>query len=79
MLYYCSSCSRVFVEKENCPYCNEGNAIELKKNAPVNVIGTKLKGRIFKGLNEKALVVIKAEDKSKVMKEYPIKNLRKIL
>lgn len=79
MLYYCSSCSRIFKSEECCPYCNDGMAIELKKDAPVNVIGTKVKGRVFKGNDEKVLLIVKTEDKLKVMKEYKFNDLRKIL
>lgn len=77
-LYYCEDCSRVFKASEKCPYC-QGEGVTLKKNAPVNVIGTKIKGRIFKQNSDKITLIVRSEDNSKVMKEYLINNLRKIL
>lgn len=79
MLNYCANCSRVFDAKEDfCPHCENIHFSELKKNAPVNVIGTKVKGRIFKILGEIALLIVITENKEKLLKEYPIKELRKI-
>lgn len=79
MLNYCTKCSRVFnTKKDFCPYCESIHFSKLKKNAPVNVIGTKVKGRVFKILGETALLIVITENKEKLLKEYPIKELRKI-
>ncbi|MGL4655215.1 MAG: hypothetical protein ACRCWM_04915 [Sarcina sp.] len=79
MLNYCSSCSRVFDSKADfCPHCESIYFSELKKNAPVNVIGSKVKGRLFKVTGETALLIVITENKEKLLKEYPIKELRKI-
>lgn len=77
-LYYCSECSRVFKGDYNCPHCN-GEGVTLKKNSPVNVIGTKVKGRIFNCDDEKVSLIVRTEDNSRVIKEYLVNNLRKIL
>ncbi|MGL5616853.1 MAG: hypothetical protein ACRDD2_11590 [Sarcina sp.] len=79
MLNYCSKCSRVFKENDNCPYCSEGHGVILKKNAPVNVIGTKVKGNLFKVSDEKVFLLVKTENKEKILKEYSIDKIRKIL
>lgn len=76
-LFYCEKCTRVFSEGA-CPYC-EGKGVTLKKDAPVNVIGTKLKGRIFGSKEGKVFVIVRTEDNSKLMKEYLPNNLRKII
>ncbi|MGL4773456.1 MAG: hypothetical protein ACRC2K_07830 [Clostridium sp.] len=77
-LLYCESCTRVFSEDGDCPYC-QGSGIAMKKNSPVNIIGTKLKGKVFNAKNGKVFVIIRAEDNSKIMKEYSPNNLRKIV
>lgn len=75
---YCKQCRRVFREDGNCPYC-ESSGKAMKKNSPVNVIGTKIKGNIFKVKEESISVIITLEDKTKVIKEYSIEKLRKII
>ncbi|MGL5150569.1 MAG: hypothetical protein ACRC7N_08385 [Clostridium sp.] len=77
-LLYCGDCARVYSEGNNCPYC-QGEGYTLKKSAPVNIIGTKLKGKIINSKNDKVFVVIRTEDNSKVMKEYSPSSLRKIV
>lgn len=78
-LAYCENCNRVFSTEEVCPYCG-GCGQTLKKDAPVNVIGTKTKGRVLRSTaNDNVAIIIKAEDNSKVLKEYSPQSLRKIL
>lgn len=81
MLNYCTSCTRVSKENpnESCPYCNKEELLEMKRNSPVNVMGTKIKGKLFKELDETALLIVITENKEKLIKEYSIKDLRKIL
>ena len=79
MLNYCLSCAQIFDDKEEfCPHCESIHFSVLKKNAPVNVIGSKVKGKFFKSVNENALLIVINADKEKILKEYPIKNLKKI-
>lgn len=78
-LSYCENCNRVFGTEEVCPYCN-GAGHALKKDAPVNVIGTKIKGRVLRSTNNDSVaIIIRTEDNSKVLKEYSPQNLRKII
>ena len=49
-LFYCLDCKRVFKNEQECQYCNSTNIKDIKKNSPVNVLGTKQKGRVLKVL-----------------------------
>ena len=78
-LYYCLDCKRVFEEEMVCQYCSGNNVKELVKDSPVNVLGSKLKGKILKVEQLKAKVLIVDENKSKYIKEYEADKLKKIL
>lgn len=78
-LYYCLDCQRVFQAKDNCQYCKSVNVKELKKGTSVNVIGTKSKGQIFKVKDDVVSLILITEAKERVIKEYKVDNLRKIL
>ncbi|MGL4742169.1 MAG: hypothetical protein ACRC41_15440 [Sarcina sp.] len=79
MLNSCSSCARVFkLSEAQCPYCGNSKFILVKKDSPVNVLGTKLKGRIFKKFDENVLLIINTESNEKVLKEFKINQLKKI-
>lgn len=80
MLSYCTSCYKVFnALTKTCPECNYSSLMPIKKNSPVNVIGTKIKGRIFKILEQTALLIVITESNEKIIKEYPINTLKKII
>lgn len=81
MINYCLSCLRVFKleDHDSCPHCHSTFLRELKKDTPVNVMGTKIKGRVFKLLDDTALLIVITEHKEKLIKEYPINKLKKIL
>ncbi|SHI47832.1 hypothetical protein SAMN02745163_00353 [Clostridium cavendishii DSM 21758] len=78
-LYYCTECMRIIENEEKCTYCNSEVVKPLKKHSPVNVMGTKLKGRISRICKEKVTLVIRTESYEKVLKEYNFEKLRKIL
>lgn len=77
-LYFCTDCKRV-IKEEVCNYCNSSETKELKVGSPVNVIGTKEKGRILKIMDNKARLLIRTESNDKVIREYDYNKLRKIL
>ncbi|MGL4989570.1 MAG: hypothetical protein ACRC57_00150 [Sarcina sp.] len=81
MLYYCTKCARISntTDTLSCPYCEDSPILQLKKNSPVNVLGSKIKGRLFKELQNTALLIIVTENKEKLLKEYPINELKKIV
>lgn len=78
-LNYCLDCQRVFIVKEKCEYCNSSNVKELKRGKSVNIIGSKNKGRYLKYKEGKVSLIIYTEDNKKLIKEYDISNIRKIL
>jgi len=78
-LNYCVDCKRIFNHASVCSYCNSENVKELAQKAPVNVIGTKLKGRLFKVHSEKAQILIIDEKQSKSVKEFEASKLQKVL
>ena len=78
-LCYCLECRRVLDGENQCPYCKSTFIKELCKNSPVNVLGSKVKGRILKIENGKARLLIVDESKQKYIKEYEADKLRKIL
>lgn len=77
-LYYCSDCKRVFKD-EHCQYCDESDVFELTEGAPVNIIGTKLKGKVLKIKDSSARLLIRDESNNKYIKEYEAEKLKKIL
>ncbi|ERI90714.1 hypothetical protein HMPREF1982_03752 [Clostridiales bacterium oral taxon 876 str. F0540] len=78
-LYYCNECKRVISNGESCSYCNGSYIDELSVGAPVNVIGTKLKGKVLKIKDNTARLLIRDESNSKFIREYSGEKLRKIL
>ncbi|KAJ50573.1 hypothetical protein BD780_002737 [Clostridium tetanomorphum] len=78
-LYYCSECKRVLKDNEKCEYCNAESIKELNYGTPVNVIGSKLKGKVLKIKDNMVRLIIRDENNSKFIKEYELEKLRKIL
>lgn len=78
-LYYCIDCKRISPESGECSYCKSVNIKELVKNAPVNVIGSKTKGRVLKIKDGMVQVLVKDEGNNSSIKEYEASKIRKIL
>jgi hypothetical protein len=78
-LYYCMYCKRVFNVDAACEYCSGNNVKELVKNSSVNIIGSKLKGKVVKVEHGKARLLIKDENNNKYIKEYDAAVIRKVL
>lgn len=78
-LYYCLDCKRVSGNADECEYCKSSSIKELQKDSPVNVIGSKLKGRVLKMDEEKVRLLVVDESKNKFIKEYEPQKLRKVL
>lgn len=78
-LWYCLQCRRVFKSEGECPYCKSIFTKELSKNSPVNVLGSKTKGKVLKIEDGRAKLLIISENKEKFIKEYEADKLRKIL
>ncbi|MFD3156662.1 hypothetical protein ACFIJ5_07340 [Haloimpatiens sp. FM7330] len=78
-LYYCLDCKRVFKDESKCNFCNGENVKELKVGKSVNVIGTKLKGKVLKVNGDNVKLILKDEMNNKYLKEYKTEELKKIL
>ncbi|WP_411683030.1 hypothetical protein [Clostridium thailandense] len=78
-LYYCSECKRVITNEDECTYCNSNDVKELMLKTPVNVIGTKTKGKVLKIKDGKVNLIIRDEANSKLVKEYDVTQLKKVL
>lgn len=78
-LYYCNECKRIISSSESCSYCNGTLIDELAVGAPVNVIGTKLKGKILKIKDNTVRLLIRDENNGRFIREYSGEKLRKVL
>jgi hypothetical protein len=76
---YCQDCKRIFSASSTCPFCQSANVNELNVKAPVNVLGTKVKGRVYKLSKEAIQVLIVDEQQNKSVKEFSASKLRKVL
>ncbi len=78
-LYYCGECRRVVKSSESCSYCGGSFINELSVGAPVNVIGTKLKGKVLKIKENQVRLLMRDEGNSKFIREYEGDKLRKVI
>lgn len=78
-LYYCKDCKRILKDSEKCEYCNSNNLKELTHGAPVNIIGSKLKGKVLKIKNDLVKLLIRDENNQTYIKEYGFDKLKKVL
>ncbi|SCJ99215.1 Uncharacterised protein [uncultured Clostridium sp.] len=78
-LNYCLECKRVFESNERCEFCSSDKIKTLKKGTSVNVIGSKIKGSVFNYKDDLVSLVIVTENKERIIKEYKVNNLKKIL
>ncbi|MFZ5967824.1 MAG: hypothetical protein ACOYVK_11710 [Bacillota bacterium] len=78
-LNYCVDCRRIASFNEGCSFCQSQNIKALVRNAPVNVIGTKLKGRVMNVKNDMVHILYVDEGKQKVIKPFESVKLQKIL
>lgn len=78
-LNYCLQCRRVFESNERCEFCNSDKIKPLKKGTSVNIIGSKIKGSVFNWKDDLVNLIIITESKERIIKEYKINTLKKIL
>lgn len=79
MPYYCLQCRRVFFDSDKCSFCNCAAIKQLKINSPVNVIGSKIKGKVVKINKDELTLIIYNESNEKYLKNYKIQEVRKII
>ncbi|ARC85444.1 hypothetical protein U732_1344 [Clostridium argentinense CDC 2741] len=78
-LYYCVDCKRLIKSSEKCDYCNGSFLKAITNGTPVNVIGTKQKGKVLKVEDSTVKLIVIDEAKNKLIKEYKAEQLRKVL
>ncbi|NMM64188.1 hypothetical protein HBE96_16300 [Clostridium sp. P21] len=78
-VYYCIDCKRVIANDKVCDYCKGEDLKQLTIKAPVNVIGTKIKGKVLKIKAGKVNILTRNEANEKVIKEYELEQLKKLL
>ncbi len=76
---YCVDCHRIFSNANNCEYCCSYNIKELRRGTSINVIGTKIKGKVYNYKNNLVSVIVLTEDHQRVIKIYDAKKIKKIL
>lgn len=77
--FYCKDCLNIVSNPQKCEKCEMDNLKELKVGAPVNVIGTKTKGKVFQMKKDIIKLIIITESKERVIKEYKPEQLKKLL
>ncbi|WP_053956076.1 hypothetical protein [Inediibacterium massiliense] len=78
-LYYCKECRKIEKNDLKCGCCSSENMMPLKVGAPVNVIGTKQKGRVLKMQEDQVSLLIVNELNQKMIKDHLYNELQKIL
>ncbi|MCM1989911.1 hypothetical protein [Oceanirhabdus seepicola] len=77
--YYCLDCLRISSNEEKCEKCEKDNLKVLKVGTPVNVIGTKQKGKVFQMKDDVVKLIVITQAKEKVIKEFKPDQLKKLL
>lgn len=78
-LYYCPECRKIGKNESNCFSCSNEVVNALKVDAPVNVIGTKQKGRVFKIKDDHVSLIIRTQGNEKIIKNYSHEELQKVI
>ena len=78
-LNYCLNCKRIFKPADECSFCKSKDVKELVRKAPVNIIGTKLKGRVLNIRNEIVDILFLGAKRVKSIREFNANNLKKLL
>lgn len=78
-LNYCVDCRRIASFNGECSYCHSTSVKDLVKNAPVNVIGTKTKGRVMNVRNNMLELLCMDEGNNKAIRQFEAERLQKIL
>jgi RNA polymerase subunit RPABC4/transcription elongation factor Spt4 len=78
-LFYCKKCKRVIISGTQCEYCGSSEVNRLMQGTSVNIIGTKEKGKVLKICNEIVKVIVIDAAKNKIVKEYKVQQLKKII
>lgn len=78
-LNYCIDCKRIASFNGECSYCQSQKIKELTRKAPVNVIGTKIKGRVLNVKDQMVEILYIDENKNTFVKPFEAQQLQKVL
>ncbi|PAB59649.1 hypothetical protein [Anaeromicrobium sediminis] len=78
-LYYCPECRKIHKDEAKCTSCSCEFVKPLKTNAPVNVIGTKQKGRVFKIKDDEVSLLVMTQGNEKLVKNYKHDEIQKVM
>lgn len=77
-IYFCKVCRAVFTEGKGCN-CEGNNSVqEVKKGTPMNIIGTKTKGKVIK-IKEDAVDLLIYSHNNKTIRTCKVDEIRKII
>lgn len=77
--YYCKECRRIEKDDKKCDFCSSEKVKPLKVGDPVNIIGTKQKGKVFKMKEDEVKLLIINAAKEKVIKGHKYEEIQKVL
>lgn len=77
-IYFCEACRKIFDEYNQCQCNGEKSIKPMKVGTPVNIIGTKLKGKVYR-MRDRELDILITSSKNKGIQTYGIDQVRKIL
>ncbi|GAB6179256.1 hypothetical protein JCM14036_05750 [Desulfotomaculum defluvii] len=78
-LSYCVDCKRIASFAGECTYCQSQNIKQLTRKTPVNVIGTKIKGRVLNVKDQMVEILYIDENKNTFVKPFEAEKLKKVL
>ena len=76
---YCVDCKRIAQFNGECSYCQSLKVKDLNRKTPVNVIGTKIKGRVLHVKDQKLEILYIDENKNTHVEAYEAEKLQKVL
>lgn len=77
--YYCSECKKIGKSKVECEGCKGKYLKDLKEGSPINLIGTKQKGRVFRMKENEIVILIKNEFNEESIREVSASEIQKII
>lgn len=78
-LNYCLKCKRLFSSEDKCDFCGSNSLKSVQKSTAVNVIGTKIKGKVLYCKDDLVSIIISNESNEKMVRKYKVCELKKIL
>lgn len=77
-IYFCNHCRKIFIGDKDCACEGENCIHEVKKGTPVNIIGTKTKGKVIR-IKEGAVELLIKNRGNKILRVCKVDEIRKIV